>query len=205
MLPSLQLEPFPPGEQQLLLRSCPLSPTCGKAQTSPPHSCTPLRGPCRSHSQGRPLGLTLGRAQGGSGREKVGTHHPPPLLCSLSPQPGIRNLTSKPQVTVGWTGWGEKSQVFSSMAGMPWNSGWGRGMGWVLSLASASCPIPPSWSRGHLPPFSLQVERTPIIPKAQQEQGLLHSSADRRSPPQIKEVFCGVFGDLKAPGTGWLV
>ena len=109
MLPSLQLELFPPGEQQLLLRSCPLSPTCGKAQTSPPHGCTPPRGPCRSHSQGRPLGLTLERAQSGSGRGRVGTHHPPPLLCSLSPQPGIRNLTSKPQVIVGWTGWGEEA------------------------------------------------------------------------------------------------
>ena len=113
--------------------------------------------------------------------------------------------------------------MFSSMAGMPWNSGWGRGMGWVPSLASASRPIPPSWSQaegagstpgshhlglgegwGHLPPFSLQVERTPIIPKAQQEQGLLNSSADRRSPSQIKEVFCGVFGNLKAPCARWL-
>lgn len=145
MLPSLQLELFPPGEQQLLLRSCPLSPTCGKAQTSPPHSCTPPRGPCRSHSQGTPLGLTLGRAQSGSGREKVGTHHPSPLLCSLSPQPGIRNLTSKPQVIVGWTGWGEEAPGVLKHGGdaLELRMGAGHGVGAFPGLSLLPHPTIP--------------------------------------------------------------
>lgn len=66
-------------EQQLLLRSCPLSPTCRKTHMSPPHPrCTPPGGPCGFHSQGRP-GTDLGKGPAGE-RKRDGED--PPLTGS---------------------------------------------------------------------------------------------------------------------------
>lgn len=65
------------------------------------------------------LGLTWGKAQLGRGRGMVRTHHSLDLLCSFSPQPGIRTLTSKPQVTEVWTSWGEETPDVPNTAEMP--------------------------------------------------------------------------------------
>ena len=65
------------------------------------------------------LGLTWEKAQLGRGRGMVGTQHSLGLLCSFSPQPGIRNITSNPQVTVVWTSWGEETPDVPNTAEMP--------------------------------------------------------------------------------------